>query len=311
MAEALAATAAFNELIDTLAAIRDEYVLSDERLRDDLERVEGYRYVTAVAVRGVRALGRGRPRTPPLLVDRVAGAQVPRRQSRRALPAGGHPRRSFVPRHRSARRPGLHLVHRALPPIRPAGSTARCSPTSTTTISTIDGDGSFELILSPDEQPGNWVRLDPRARFVFVRNYYLNELSAQNDPDVHVRLHIEPLDDPGPAAAAVRRHLRVRLRDATAFLHAGNAGPAAVRADPPCRSARTSPTPSARRGASATPNIDAAGAVDIFYSSGRFDLAPGKALVMEGTMPECRVRQRHVVERAHADARVPLPADAR
>jgi len=33
--------------------------------------------------------------------------------------------------------------------------------------------------------------------------------------------------------------------------------------------------------------VDAAGAVDIFYSSGRFDLAAGKALVMEGTLPEC------------------------
>jgi hypothetical protein len=33
--------------------------------------------------------------------------------------------------------------------------------------------------------------------------------------------------------------------------------------------------------------VDAAGAVDIFYSSGRFDLAPDEALVMEGVMPEC------------------------
>ena len=33
--------------------------------------------------------------------------------------------------------------------------------------------------------------------------------------------------------------------------------------------------------------IDAAGAVDIYYSSGRWDLAPGEALVMTGTMPDC------------------------
>jgi hypothetical protein len=30
-------------------------------------------------------------------------------------------------------------------------------------------DGSFELVLSPDEHPGNWVRLDPEARLVIVR----------------------------------------------------------------------------------------------------------------------------------------------
>src|SRR5829696_6033414 len=45
MADELATTAAFNELIDTLTAIRDDYVLADDRLRDDLERVEAYRYV--------------------------------------------------------------------------------------------------------------------------------------------------------------------------------------------------------------------------------------------------------------------------
>ena len=33
--------------------------------------------------------------------------------------------------------------------------------------------------------------------------------------------------------------------------------------------------------------IAAAGAVDIFYSSGTFDLASDDALVMEGTMPDC------------------------
>jgi hypothetical protein len=33
-------------------------------------------------------------------------------------------------------------------------------------------------------------------------------------------------------------------------------------------------------------NIDAAGAVDIYYSSGTFDLGPDDALVMEGTLPE-------------------------
>jgi hypothetical protein len=31
--------------------------------------------------------------------------------------------------------------------------------------------------------------------------------------------------------------------------------------------------------------VDAAGAVDIFYSSGNFDLAPDEAIVMEGTLP--------------------------
>ena len=64
MAKALAATAAFNELIDTLSAIRDEYVLSGERLRDDLERVEAYRYVTQLLSEASELLVEADPERP-------------------------------------------------------------------------------------------------------------------------------------------------------------------------------------------------------------------------------------------------------
>jgi hypothetical protein len=150
----------------------------------------------------------------------------------------------------------------------------------------IDDDGNFELILSPDEQPGNWIRLDPRARFVFVRNYFLNQLSAQNDPDVHIRMHIEPLDDPGPPPPLSDSVFASRLRDANAFLHASTMGLRMFEAE------STVPFSSNETNTVGTPwsfrnsGVDAAGAVDIYYSSGRFDLPAGKALVMEGTMPE-------------------------
>jgi hypothetical protein len=152
----------------------------------------------------------------------------------------------------------------------------------------IRADGTFELILSPDERPGRWVRLHPDARFVIVRNYYLRKLSAQNDPDIAVRLHIEPLDHPGPPSPLDDTTLASRLRDATAFLRATTLGmrhwgePSSV------------PFVSNEPNSVGTPwsfrasNVDAAGAVDIFYSSGSFDLAPDEALVMEGTLPECR-----------------------
>lgn len=42
-------------------------------------------------------------------------------------------------------------------------------------------DGAFELILSPEEHGGNWVRLAPNAAFLFVRQYFNdweNELPA-------------------------------------------------------------------------------------------------------------------------------------
>lgn len=150
-----------------------------------------------------------------------------------------------------------------------------------------EADGSFELILSRGEREGNWIRLDPDARFVIVRNYYLHERSAQTDPDVAVRLHIGALDDPGPPPPLDDATLARRLRDANAFLHATTLSmrvfgePATVPfvSNEP----NTVGTPWSFRNA----DVDAAGAVDIYYSSGTFDLALDQALVMEGTLPEC------------------------
>ena len=46
MASAPESTKAFNDLIDLLGEIRDNYVLASDRFTDELDIVEGYRYVT-------------------------------------------------------------------------------------------------------------------------------------------------------------------------------------------------------------------------------------------------------------------------
>ena len=286
MAEELATTAAFNELIDTLTAIRDDYVLADGRLRDDHERVEAYRYVTHLLSEASELLAEGDPERP-----RFSSIVSPARKFLGDNPDALY-QQTVIRGDRSYRVSGQidgqvyvsFTVHSADPA---GGINGAVLADINHHDLAIDDDGRFELILSPDKHPGNWVQLDPRARFVFVRNYYLNETSAQNDPAVHVRLHIEPLDDPGPPPPLADAVFASRLRDATAFLHAGTLGLSLFDADSTVpfssNELNTVGTPWSFRNA----NIDAAGAVDIFYSSGRFDLAPGKALVMEGTLPEC------------------------
>ena len=151
----------------------------------------------------------------------------------------------------------------------------------------VQADGSFELVLSAEERPGNWVRLDPSAHIVLVRSYFLDEISVRNDPAAHVELAIEPLDDPGPAPVMDDATLAQRLRDATAFVRAttlgmrvfGEPSKVAFVADEP----NDVGTPWSFRNA----EVDAAGAVDIFYSSGNWDLAPDQAMIMEGTVPKC------------------------
>ena len=51
-------------------------------------------------------------------------------------------------------------------------------------------DGSYEIVFSADKPAdgGNWVQLDPDARMLIVRSYFLRAQSAQNDPLVQVRI---------------------------------------------------------------------------------------------------------------------------
>lgn len=285
MADALAATAAFNELIDTLTAIRDDYVLSSTRFRDDLERIEGYRYVTQLLSEASELMVEADPERPRFS-EIVSPARKflgdnPDALYQQAVIRGDRAYRI------TGRRDGQAYISFTVHAPDPAGGIngAVLADINHHDLD-IDADGNFELILSPDERPGNWLRLDPRARFVFVRNYYLHERSAQTDPDVRVRMHIEPLDDPGPAPTLTDDAFAARLRDANAFLHAATLGMRLFGADSivPFASNETNTvgTPWSFRNA----GVDAAGAVDIYYSSGRFDVPAGKALVMEGTLPE-------------------------
>ena len=63
---------------------------------------------------------------------------------------------------------------------------------------TFAADGSYEIVFSAEPHDGNWVQLDPDARMLIVRSYFLRERSAQNDPTVAVRIGIECLDDVPP-----------------------------------------------------------------------------------------------------------------
>ena len=54
-------------------------------------------------------------------------------------------------------------------------------------------DGSFEILASVEEQPGNWLRMNPDTRQILVRQTFLDK--AKEEP---ARLEIECLDVPGP-----------------------------------------------------------------------------------------------------------------
>ena len=54
-------------------------------------------------------------------------------------------------------------------------------------------DGSFEIIASQKQQPGNWLRMNPDTKQILVRQTFLDRLSEQP-----VEVEIECLADTGP-----------------------------------------------------------------------------------------------------------------
>jgi hypothetical protein len=286
MANAPQSTAAFNELIDMLADIRDRYVLSPDRFTDELDVVEGYRYVTELLSEASELLVEADPDRP-----RFSSIVSPARKFLGDNPDALY-QQAVIRGDRAYRVTGrrdhqTYISFTVHGPDSNGGINGPVLADRNDRDLVVEPDGTFELILSPDEHPGNWIKLDPDARMVIVRNYYLRERSVQTDPDVWVRLDIEPLDDPGPAPPLDDETFARRLRDANAFVQATTIG-MRVFGEP-----ATVPFVSNEPNTVGTPwsfrnsDVDAAGAVDIYYSSGSFDLGPDEALVMEGTLPRC------------------------
>jgi hypothetical protein len=66
-------------------------------------------------------------------------------------------------------------------------------------------DGSFEIRLSRDPQPGNWLRLDDDARYVLVRQYF-DDWENERPAKFSIEREGASYPPPPPAADAMARH---------------------------------------------------------------------------------------------------------
>ena len=284
-------TAAFDELIALLGDIRDDYLRSAERFHDELEVVEGFRYVTQLLSEASELMVEADPERP-----RFSSIVTPARKFLGDNPDSLY-QQAVIRGDRAYRITGRrdeqsYISFTVHGPDPAGGINGPVLADINDRDLHIDPDGRYELILSPDEKPAgsdtDWVQIAPSARVVLVRNYYLRERSAQTDPDISVRIHIEPLEDPGPPPPLDDHTLAARLRDANAFLRATTVGMRVFGTPNPTPVPFVSNVPNSvgMPWSFRSSKIDAAGAVDIYYSSGPFDLGPDDALVMEGTLPE-------------------------
>ena len=142
----------------------------------------------------------------------------------------------------------------------------------------IADDGTFEVILSPDPHPGNWVQLEPDAVDLVTRDYL-----ADRDTDIATEWSIEvvgPADAVRPAPPRLTDdEIAARLRRATNFI-SEMVAMFPMPYDPAKANQLDEPY--------AQPPITygwAAG--DAAYCMGWYDLADDEALVIEGRSPAC------------------------
>jgi hypothetical protein len=145
-------------------------------------------------------------------------------------------------------------------------------------------DGSFELVVGPDEHPGNWIRTEPDAEAVSFRQFLYDW-----DRETPSWITIERLDAAGPPVPDPATETD-RLRALGGFV-AGSAKlwddyVDGLRRDV-CNTLGAPKPPSSRYGA--TP--------DNVYGSGYFELAPDEAVIIEVTPPACHYWQFQVGNR--------------
>lgn len=134
-----------------------------------------------------------------------------------------------------------------------------------------DADGNFELTISPEPQQGAWLKLEPDAVFALTRDYVNNRATARR-----AEWTITALDAP-QRRVENRADVTRRLRAARTWLHE-QLSFLPTKVEPPNEIHEPFPVPTATYGWAAG---------DAAYAMGAYELAPGRALVVEGTSPEC------------------------
>ena len=313
MTHAPKSTAAFDELIDLLVEIRDDYVLAPERFTDELDVVEGYRYVTQLLSEASELLVEADPERP-----RFSSIVSPARKFLGDNPDALY-QQAVIRGDRSYRVTGRRDEQTYI----------------SFTVHGPDPDGGINgpvLADLNDRDFDDRRRRDVRARSsaptstratgssssptpgcVIVRNYYLQRAVG---PDRSRRRGAARTSSrstiPGPPPPLDDATLARRLRDASAFLHATTIGLRVF-------GGRLHPVPFV----SNEPNT--VGTPWSFRNAERRRRGRGRHLLLVGQLrprarrsardgghaARVRVRQRDAVERAHADARVPVTAAGR
>jgi len=148
-----------------------------------------------------------------------------------------------------------------------------------------DANGDYEIVLSRDKVPGNWMPLPVGASSITTRHYYELENSINNQPLHHIPLAIENLDRVPPRSAPDDAAMAAGIRRVTAFV-TGNVTPMSNDRSPPW----VSRLPNRFAPPQTDPDNQAIGfaAKDNVYAMAPFLLEPDQALLIRGRFPRAR-----------------------
>ena len=266
-----ATTEAFHGLIDLVRGA-DRLFLEGDRAVDDVSVLEGYRYLTEilqVALDCYLWADPDRPTIVPIVgpTKKFAGDNADAFYYFAALA----PDRTY--RLRGVRGDACYLSVTVYGGPTDGRWSNRIIGTLSDRTLEIAPDGSFEIVLSRREQPGNWLRLEDDAVCLITRDYLIDPVGGRK-----ARWQITT-DDPAPPPRVRDDDLARRFEAARNFLRELlNITPL------PFDSAKVNtvdepyPVPTQTYGWAAG---------DAAYAMGSFELAPEQALIVEGRSPQC------------------------
>jgi hypothetical protein len=279
---------AFATLLDTLREASETYLGPERGLAQEVDVAEGYRYLLHLVSAGIDFYLEGDPEHPEFVrmvsPARKLGGDNPDaiyhftriRGDRTYRITGRKDRECYL----------SFTIHGRISEDKLGMSAEPVLADVNDRNMKVAADGSFEVVLSPHEHPGNWLKLDPSAAAVIVRHYFELEHNVAADPTIKIELGIEPLDPPSARSTADDGIMARRIKDVAAFVRGASIemiDMASVPVPFVSRVPNELPQPSGFRSSGQA----VWGAVDIAYAMAPFCVGPDEALVMEGTLPKC------------------------
>ena len=192
----------WDEFCDTLKAA-GQTILADGSPDNALDRAEGFRYLSRLARAALETfIEHADPLAPalhrPIHETAKIGADNPDNYYQHATISGQYEYRIY------GTRGTIHYLDFATQSagVASSGATRQAGHLDAESLE-IAPDGSFEVILSCQEKPGNWLRMEPDTEALLVRQTFLDR-ENEKPADLSIE-RLDSGDQLGPAPLSVER----------------------------------------------------------------------------------------------------------